>query len=414
MQQRKILHVVGGMNRGGVETWLMHMLRSMDRSAFETHFLVHSDSDSAYGREITSLGGQIHYGGNPRNPLQYATNFGRLVRRCGGFDVVHSHVYWFSGFVMRLAYQSGVPIRIAHSHTSANGPDRNVPRKLYEKLMRLWLLRYATHRIGVSPQAGKALFGDSSPEAFRLLYYGLDFAPFLAAFPPADAKRNLGISLGRKVIGHVGRFAPVKNHAFTVEFFAQMVANGADAHLLLVGDGPLVPSIRSQIDSRGLSNRCTIAGSQPNVVSYVSAMDVFVLPSQWEGLGMVALESQAAGVPVIASTGVPEEVSVIPGLVQHVPLSAGVTGWSRAVLRRLNEPVHRRGNEAVLLANSKFGLQTCVEAFRGIYLGQTNKDRRFDLDQKSAGARPKTKMSSGTTNLKPFTLSNATPESDSR
>jgi glycosyltransferase involved in cell wall biosynthesis len=369
---RKILHVVGAMNRGGVETWLMHMLRGMDRSDFESHFLVHSSAESAYGDEIASLGGQIHCAGNPRRFLRYAAEFKQLVRRCEGFDVVHSHVYWFSGFVMRLAYKNGIPIRIAHSHTSASGPEWNLPRKIYEQLMRRWLLRYSTQRIGVSPQAGKALFGDDTAEAFRLLYYGLDFAPFLAAFPAADAKKSLGIPADRKVIGHVGRFAPVKNHAFTVELFAQMIAGGANAHLLLVGDGPLLPSIRAQIGSLGLSDRCTIAGSQSNVVPYVSAMDVFVLPSHLEGLGMVALESQAAGVPVIASTGVPEEVGVIPGLVEHLPLSAGAAAWSRAVERRLNDPVHRRGNEALLLSRSKFGLQECLDTFRGIYLGRTN------------------------------------------
>ncbi|MGA8144155.1 MAG: glycosyltransferase [Candidatus Acidiferrales bacterium] len=366
--RRKILHVVGGMDRGGVETWLMHVMRNIDRNRFETHFMVHSNAESAYDREITSLGGQIHHCANPRNPLRYAAEFERLVRQQGGFDIVHSHVYWFSGFVMRLAHRAGIPIRIAHSHTSAGAAAWNIPRQLYERLMRRWIRRYSTHRLGISNHAGKALFGSRGAEDFTLLYYGADFARFLDSLPSTDAKRRLGIDPDRKVIGHVGRFASVKNHAFIVEFFARLIGEGANTHLLLVGEGPLAPSIRANIGSRGLSDRCTLAGSQPDVVPYLSAMDVFVLPSRWEGLGLAAIESQAAGVPVIASTTVPDEIDVIPELIEHIPLSAGVDGWASAVRRKLNDPIRRRGDEVQLLQNSKFGLQKCLEALSGIYL----------------------------------------------
>jgi glycosyltransferase involved in cell wall biosynthesis len=361
------------MNRGGVETWLMHLLRNLDRNEFETHFLVHTKKPSAYDKEIVSLGGHLHYGADPRNPVAYANKFHQVLRRARGFDVVHSHVYWYSGYVMRLARKHKVRIRVAHSHTSRNGANEwNVPRKFYERLMRKWLLRYSTHRIGVSPEAGKALFGDAGASAFRVMHYGLDFAPFYEPLQSSDAKQRLGISPDRKVIGHVGRFAPVKNHAFTIEVFERMLANGANAHLLLVGDGPLFPPIRAQIVSRGLSDRCTLAGLQANVVPYISAMDVFVLPSYFEGLGIVALESQALGVPVVASTGVPADVDVIPELVDHVPLTAGVDAWLAALQRRLDQPLSRRGDEAVLLGNSKFGLQPCLAAVRGIYLGEGN------------------------------------------
>ena len=368
--RRKILHVIGGMDRGGVETWLMHMLRLMDPNDFETHFLVHTSMESAYDREIAQLGGHIHRGASPKNPVRYAVAFDRLVQRSGGFDVVHSHVYWFSGFVMRLAYEVGIPTRIAHSHTSASEAKWNVPRKLYQKLMKRWISRYATHRIAVSHQAGQALFGKGPGVPYSLLYYGMDFSRFLEPLPSADAKRSLGIAPGRKVIGHVGRFAPVKNHAFTVELMARMIGNGTDAHLLLVGDGPSAPSIRTQIDSRGLADRVTLAGVQPDVMPYLSAMDIFVLPSHWEGFGLVALESQAVGVPVIASTGVPNDVDVIPGLVEHIPLSSGVDVWASAVQRKLNEPAHRKGDEAILLTNSKYGSQPCLDMLRRIYFNQ--------------------------------------------
>ena len=350
----------------------MHVLRNMDRNDFEFHFLVHSDGEAAFDQEILALGGRIHHGGNPRNLRAYAAKFSSIVRNHGPFDVIHSHVYWYSGFVLCLAHRMGIPIRIAHSHTASNGARWKIPRVAYEKLMRHLIHRYATHRIGISQQAGEALFGSRFESPFMLLHYGLDFRRFLQAGHSDEFKRQMGVAAGRKVIGHVGRLVPVKNHAFIIEFFERILAGGIDAHLLLVGDGPLLSGIQMLIESRGLSQRCTLAGTQGDVAPFFSIMDVLVLPSKWEGLGIVALESQAAGVPVIASTGVPCEVDVIPDMVEHIPLSAGALGWASAIAGTLDRPKALRGDEAVILQNSSFGLQNCLRTLSAIYSGVLN------------------------------------------
>lgn len=366
--RRKVLHILASMSRGGVETWLMHVLRNIDRSQFELHFLLNTEREGDYDREVRSLGGRIHYGAHPGAPRRYAREFQAVVQEHGPFAVVHSHVYWYSGYVMRVAHGAGIPIRIAHSHTATSAPRFKLHRQGYQAVMRFLIWKYATHRIAISRAAGEALFGRAPERPFTVLYYGIDFKPFLQRQSSEESKRRLGISPSRKVVGHVGRFVPVKNHAFTVNLFSQLVASGVDAHLLLVGDGPLLAPIKAELQSRGLLERCTLAGSQADVVPFVSAMDAFVLPSLWEGFGLAALESQAAGVPVIASAAVPEEVSAIPRLVQRVPLSAGADGWAAAVRRLLEQPDHRRGDEPVLLQNSRFGLPVCLEALSNIYL----------------------------------------------
>lgn len=369
LRRRKILHIVGCMSRGGVETWLMHIMRNIDRNQFELHFLVNSETACAYDEEILSLGGKIHYGGHPDRLTKYAREFQAVVRDHGPFDAVHSHVYWYSGFVAWLGHQAGIPIRIAHSHTAVSARPWKIHRRAYQTLMRALIMRYATHRIGVSQQAGEALFGHKPEKQYTLLHYGMDFRPFLQPESADKVRQRLGIAPGRKVIGHVGRFVPVKNHAFIVEFFDRIVKSGVDAHLLLVGDGLLSPSVKAQIESRGLSQRCTFAGLQPNVVPFFSAMDVFVLPSLWEGLPLVTFEAQAAGLPVVASTAVPEEVAAIPRLVERIPLSAGADGWASALSRVLKEPSRRRGDEPMLLQSSSFGLPACLEVLSGIYMG---------------------------------------------
>jgi glycosyltransferase involved in cell wall biosynthesis len=364
---RKILHVVGAMNRGGVETWLMHIFRSIDRNAFQFHFLVHTNAVAAYDEEILSLGGKIHRAKNPRNFLSYASNFRTLVQREGPFDVLHSHVYWYSGCEMRLGYNAGIPVRIAQSHTAVCAPTWKIQRRFYEKLMRSWILRYSTHLVGVSKKAVEALFGRESPKPTQLVPYGLDFDRFMRVAGADEIRARLGIPPERKIIGQVARFAAMKNHSFTVEFFADIISSGLDSHLVFVGDGPLLSATKSLVQARGLSDRCTFAGLQADVAPWLSAMDVFVLPSQWEGLPLSVLEAQAAGVPVIASTGVTEDVDVIPKMVQHVPLSAGAAAWADAVKQRLREPTLRKGNEARLLQNSQFGLQTCLKTLTDIY-----------------------------------------------
>jgi glycosyltransferase involved in cell wall biosynthesis len=378
----KILHVVGRMDRGGVETWLMHTLRKIDRREFEFHFLVQTTQESAYDAEIGALGGKIHCAGNPKNPVGFALRFNDVVRRHGPFRAVHSHVYFYSGFVLKLASEQGIPIRIAHSHTARRRQSGQITRLVYEKLMRHWLRRYATHRIGASRQAGEALFG----LPFTLISYGIDFARFNASNVQSDGdelKRRYRIAAVRKVIGHIGRFVPEKNHTFLVHTFHELVKSGTDAHLLLVGAGPLLPEIQQLITSLGLSDRCCFAGSQSDVVPFLRAMDLVLLPSQWEGLGIVGLEAQAAGVPLLASTGVPTDADVIPELVEHIPLDGGAEFWAAQIRRKLEERSVRRGDEPARLERSKFGIQLNLESLSRVYTQPS-----ADLDLTSPEDKP--------------------------
>jgi glycosyltransferase involved in cell wall biosynthesis len=362
----KVLHVLGRMNRGGVETWLMHVLRNIDRDTFEFHFAVQTDAPSDYDAEIRSLGGQIHCAGNPRTPLRYAWRLREIVKKNGPFLVIHSHVYFYSGFIMNLAHHLKIPVRIAQSHTARVEQSRRAGRVMYERIMRTWIKRYATHRIGISRQAGQALFGGP----FIIGVYGIDFGGFRENGPLADGealKEQNGIPRARKIVGHVGRFVPEKNHHFIVDMFRELVNRGVDAHLLFVGAGPLLPTIQERIEALGLSDRCTFAGLQSDVVPFLRMMDVTVLPSQWEGLGIVALESQAAGVAVVASTGVPRDVDVIAELVEHIPLENGFECWAGAIRRRLEQPRAKRGDEVTRLEQSQFGVQQGLGSLCRIY-----------------------------------------------
>jgi|SRR6266550_4819351 len=157
----RILHIVGGMGRGGVETWLMHVLRHADRERFQMDFLVHTAQPCPYDEEVRALGGNIIPCLDPARPWSYARNFRRALAAQGRYDIVHSHVHNYSGYVLRLARRAGVPVRIAHSHLDSTPGDAaaNARRRLYLALARRWIRRHATTGLAASGKAADALFG---------------------------------------------------------------------------------------------------------------------------------------------------------------------------------------------------------------------------------------------------------------
>ncbi|HUS80379.1 MAG TPA: glycosyltransferase, partial [Armatimonadota bacterium] len=206
----RVLHVVGGrgMTRGGVETWLMHMLRHLDRERVRMDFLVGSSQTCAYDDEIRSFGSLLIPGARYRRFLPFARGFFRALRDHGPYDIVHSHMGCASGYVLRLARRAGIPVLIAHGnnvrrekYTRARGL-----RGLYYSTLLGWVRRYATIGLGCSGAAVETLFGPRWREdsRCRVLPYGLDLAPFEEPVDRAQVREELGLPLDAFVIGHVG------------------------------------------------------------------------------------------------------------------------------------------------------------------------------------------------------------------
>src|SRR5690606_15972476 len=210
----------------------------------------------------------------------------------------------YSGWALRTAAQARVPVRIAHSHndTSAVQARASLPRRAYLTLMKYSIDRYATHRLSASRLAASALFksGWETDLRHRLLYYGVDLTPFGAAVDGRSLRADLNIPPNAFVIGHVGRFAEQKNHRFLIEIAAEVCHHDRNARFLLVGDGPLRPRIEQQVAQAGLGERVIFAGLRADVPALMTGvMDCFLLPSLFEGLGIVLIEAQAAGLPCI-------------------------------------------------------------------------------------------------------------------
>jgi glycosyltransferase involved in cell wall biosynthesis len=368
----RVLQVLRGMHRGGIESWLMHILRHADRERFQIDFLVHVPG--VHDDEIRALGSTIHQGASPKNPLAYGRAFKQIVRQNGPYDVVHSHIHHYSGYIMYLARQAGVPVRIAHSHldTSSLDSTMKLQRRGYLALMHHLLRQHATLGLAASKLAAHALFGpqwEQDAERWRVLYCGIDLKPFLEPVDRHALRAELNIPADALVMGHIGRFFEQKNHDFLIDILAEVVQRAPCTRLLLVGDGPLREQIVQKVERLGLQEHVIFTGLRKDVPQLMlGAIDVFVLPSLFEGLPIVGLEAQAAGLPCVWSDTITEELDCVQPLVQRLSLSQPASEWAAAVLRAHQRP-HALSRAAALdlMRNSSFNVERGLDMLEQTY-----------------------------------------------
>lgn len=348
----RILHVLGKLDRGGAETWLVQTLRHIDRSKYQFDFLVHTDEPGAYDDEVRSLGSRVIPCLSPSNPVKYARNFLRILKEYGPYDCVHSHVHYFSGYVLAIAKVGGVSARIAHSHcdTRVAEEHRGVPREGYLWFATKLLKHCATIGFAVSDRAAQSLFGTDwkTDPRWRICELGIDLEPFSRPDNGVALTKQLGIAKNAIVIGHVGRFFPQKNHVFLVGIAEHVCASEPDAVFLLVGDGPLRSEIEASINSLGLRKHFVFAGVRSDVPALMKdVMDCFLFPSAFEGLGLVLIEAQAAGLRCLISDVVPEEVDVVPALLERLSLKESPEIWARRLLETTIAPSAQADGELI-------------------------------------------------------------------
>lgn len=326
----RILHIVTYMGRGGLETMLMNYYRAIDRTKVQFDFLTHRDFEADYDAEILALGGRIYHL-PPLNPFGkgYLSALDRFFSEHPEYRIVHSHLDCMAGIPLKAAKKHGVPVRIGHAHNSSQPKDAKYLLKLMYKRM---ISRVATQLFACSEDAGRWMFGGSD---FRVLNNAIDAVRYAYDLQARSAtRRELGIPGDRLVFGHVGRFDPQKNHSFLLSVFAHLPK---DAMLLLVGDGVLRPEAEQLAQKLNIRDRVIFTGVRSDVHSLLQAMDVFLFPSLFEGLGIVAVEAQAAGLPCLISDGVPMACKATE-LVVQIPLSSGVEAWAGEAMKAVGTP----------------------------------------------------------------------------
>ena len=365
MEPVRVLHVLHSMNCGGAETLLMHLYRGMDREQVQFDFLVNVFDDMFYQREIERLGGRIYRMPflTKTTPPVYAHALYRFFR-AHPYRIVHSHLETTTGLILREAKRAGVPVRVAHSHTSAfsHAGWKAVPENLFKAYCRTKIVPNATQLYACSEKAAAWLYGRHAAES-ELLRNGIDTNS--CAFDEtirAQMRSALGIADDRKVFGHVGRFIDLKNHAFLLEAFARLHAESAQSLLLLVGDGPLTESMQERARALQLGDSVRFLGLRDDVPHLLQAMDCFVLPSRVEGLPLVIVEAQAAGLPCLVSDAVSPMADLSACSFRFLPLETDA--WVNA----MRAPMSRAAGADRIVADAGYDAHKQAQALQSFYL----------------------------------------------
>ena len=346
----RVLHVLGALEPGGVETWLLNLTARLDRSRWQFDFCTLGPAPGRYARVAHSQGCRVvecplRGPGGWRGIVGFGRRLYRILR-AGGYRVVHSHVHHFSGFVLAVAKAAGVPVRVAHSHNTHDGHRDTLARDLYRSLGSRLLDATQTSALACSAAAAGALFGSRWREdaRVRVVHYGVEVELTCredgkggSHVPRARLRREWGLSENVPVVGHVGRMEKQKNHAFLLEVAAALKDRRPEVRWLLVGDGPERSELERNARRMGLEGGIVFAGCRDDVHKQMRyAIDALVLPSLYEGLPLVLLEAQAAGLRTLVSSRVTAEAAVVQGAVEFLPLEAGPRVWAQRTVACLD------------------------------------------------------------------------------
>ncbi len=328
----RIAHVIGKWVGGGVEAVVMNYYRHIDKNKIQFDFIIDEDSNGIPKEEIESMGGKVILIPPYQKVIKYHKELKKVLKD-GKYRIVHSHINTLSVFSLFAAKCAGIPVRIAHSHSTTNKQEKK--KNLMKQVLRHFSRMFATEYIGCSELAGRWLFGNKEYNKGKvyLVNNAIDIEKFEYKEEIRKIKRKeLGIKDSTLVIGHVGRFVEQKNHTFLVDIFEQVHKENKDTVLLLIGQGPMEDEIKNKVRLLGLENCVKFLGQRKDVYNLYQAFDVFVLPSLYEGLGMVLIEAQCSGCHCIASNGVPETAKITPNM-SFVRLEESSEIWAINILK---------------------------------------------------------------------------------
>lgn len=332
MEPIRVLNMFTIMNRGGAETMVMNYYRKLDKSKIQFDFLVHREERGAYEDEIEAMGGRIY-----RMIPIYPQNFGKYKKMLREFftqhreyRIIHSHMSELGYFAFREAKAQGVPVRICHAHNAPHGWDLKMVMRNYFKRR---MMPYITHMFVCGEESGDWLFGSENRDRFVQMNNAIDAERFRYS-PKIEKELRIELGIEKKfVIGHVGRFYSQKNHKFLLEIFQAILKRRPESILILIGDGELKEEVEKEAVRKGIRNHIKFLGVRSDIDRIMQCLDAFVFPSLFEGLGIVLIEAQAAGVRCYTSKDVVPKEAKVTSLLEYLDLKSSADSWAEDILR---------------------------------------------------------------------------------
>ncbi len=373
----RVLQMIGSLEAGGSQALIMELYRHIDRSKLQFDFVVDHPENQHYAAEIRALGGIIYelpcFTG--RNVHMIRDAWRTFLTLHPEYTVLHSHIRSYASLYLPIAKQCGVTT-IIHSHSTSNGKGfSGVVKAILQYPIRF----QADYFLACSQQAGQWLFGKRvtrKPE-YHVLSNGIDTQKFgFDSVTRAECRQQLNLD-GKYVVGHVGRMVPAKNHIFLLKIFVELLKQRKDVVLLLLGDGSDREKVERQIVDSGLQNHVILLGQRENLYRYYHAMDVFVFPSLWEGLGISLIEAQVTGLPCIVSDRVPVEADLHCGLIRWLSLQDGAETWAENILSLPNQ---NRKSYSEQAENSGYDIRSIAQEM-GTFYEKISKDSDSKTEQ---------------------------------
>ncbi|WP_461818656.1 glycosyltransferase family 1 protein [Faecalimonas sp.] len=369
----RILHVIGVMNRGGAESMIMNLYREIDKTKVQFDFVEHSNERAVFDDEIEKFGGRIYrcpkFVG--KNYFAYKKWWDEFFENEGkDYQIIHGHIGSTAAIYLKCAKKKE-KYTIAHSHSS--GTDHSLHSLMYS------ILSYNTRNIadyffGCSLAAGIDRYGHrvtENIEKFKVLPNAIDIKAYIYSLEVRkNVRKELGYSSNELVIGHVGRMTAEKNHAFILEIFRDICKVKSDVRLLLIGEGKLREELQQKTVDLGLEEKVCFTGIRSDVNRLMQAMDIFVFPSIYEGLGIALIEAQASGLPCIISDKIPNDGIVVKELVTKRSLEDSSEEWARHILSRVNVPRMDTSNE---IREHGFDIKETSKWLERFYIEKTEK-----------------------------------------
>lgn len=357
---KRILCLVSSMDAGGAETFLMKLYRNMDRNLYQMDFAVNVKESAFYDEEILNMGGKIHYiPPKTKDIIGFTKGLYNLVKDEKYQYVLRVTSNGIGFYDLLIAKKAGAKVCAARSSNSSDGG--RVFIRAVNRFARLLFLRYVDVMIAPSDLAAEYTFGKRMVRKGKVHF--LKNAIDLQEFSYSESARNeIRKELGLQeelLIGHVGRFAEQKNHRFLIEIFEKVRKEIPESKLLLVGEGELETEIRTLVQEKGLEKQVIFAGVRKDISKLLSAMDLFLLPSFYEGMPNVIIEAQATGLPCVISDTITKEAD-LTGLVRYVPLGDAKEWWGE-IQDILSKNGMRYGQEVAL---RECGYDICAEVKR--------------------------------------------------
>lgn len=334
--QIRVAQIIGKWLGGGVEAVVMNYYRNIDRTKIQFDFICDNDSTDIPYDEIKKLGGRVIL----IPPYQHAVKYHKELKRVlkeGNYKIVHSHINTLSIFSLWAAKSAGVPVRIAHSHSTTN--KKEWKKNILKQILRPFSKVFATDYMCCSELSGRWMFGNKAYDNGKvfLLNNAIDLDKFKYDKSIREKKRKeLKISDDTIVIGHIGRFVKQKNHDFLIDIFNEIHKCNKESILLLAGQGPLQEEIKNKVKQLNIDKNVYFLGQRSDVNELYQVFDVFLLPSLYEGLPVVGVEAQATGNLCFLSDAMTKETKVLDST-RFVSLKKSAEEWAKEILECLKE-----------------------------------------------------------------------------